>query len=573
MRVAYWCLFLATVLLAGCDEPPPYQPRSVETAARAKLHVGDAGKGRVAAENCATCHGLDGVSARSGAPFIAGLDQDYLVRSMMAYVNGARKHEDMQRITAALGPNELADVSAYYAGLATPWKGAVPGDQSKALAGDTQAAAAGARLAKSCDSCHGEQTGTGMHRQTPRLAGMPREYFEASLGKYFSGARQHDIMRLFRQSLSKQDIHNLAAYYAAQRPRKPPHPEAGNAASGKALASECAGCHGYDGNTLNPYMPNLAGQPAEYLVKAIDDYRAGRRRDDLMTAPVARLSERQVADLAAYFAMQQPESPLHKDIASGTAFHPLEDGEKIAASCNGCHGENGNSRKPGVPSLTGQHVKYLVTATTDYHNGWRKHSVMEKMTHVLSDTDIEKVSYYYATREPVKADMPAIGDVAQGEQLSPACTMCHGERGVSQDPAMTPRLAGQDALYLVEATRAYAKGGRKNDSMQSAAEGLSAADLNNLAAYFAAQAPQKAETFLPEDPAVLVVERCNRCHGERGYSTSEGIPRLAGQLESYLVVAMQEYQLGARKSSMMHSMAQVLSMLEIRAIAAYYAQQ
>ncbi len=80
-------------------------------------------------------------------------------------------------------------------------------------------------------------------------------------------------------------------------------------------------------------------------------------------------------------------------------------------------------------------------------------------------------------------------------------------------------------------------------------------------------------TWPPESPEFLIKERCDRCHGERGFSTNPGKPRLAGQSEAYLVVAMQEYQDGSRSSQTMHAMADVLSLLEIKAVAAYYARQ
>ena len=91
--------------------------------------------------------------------------------------------------------------------------------------------------------------------------------------------------------------------------------------------------------------------------------------------------------------------------------------------------------------------------------------------------------------------------------------------------------------------------------------------------YFSTQTPQQVVTYLPDNPEQLIAERCNRCHGERGYSNKPGVPRLAGQVESYIVLAMKEYQDGIRKDKAMVAMADVLSLLEIKAIAAYYAKQ
>ena len=101
----------------------------------------------------------------------------------------------------------------------------------------------------------------------------------------------------------------------------------------------------------------------------------------------------------------------------------------------------------------------------------------------------------------------------------------------------------------------------------------SADDLRQIAAWFAAQQAVQVETWLPEDPSMIVPKRCSHCHGAGGYSTTPGVPRLAGQSEPYLIVAMKEYQEGIRKDSTMEAMAYGLSLIEIKAIAAYYAQQ
>lgn len=573
-------LLLLAWLLTACDggetvdaPAPAVQAPAAEQAAEPEpTLVGDAAAGKALAAQCAKCHGLDGVLAHSGAPFIAGLEQDYLIRSLLAYAEGARKHDAMQAIADTLGPEKLADVSAYYAQLRTPWHGAARGVKSKHALQDQQAIAAGAKIAARCNSCHGPAGNPVRSDVIPSLAGMSMEYFVPALKSYFSGDRQHGVMKIFKQSTDDTDIANLAAYYATRTAKQAPHSGKGDAGAGKAAATACAGCHGYAGNSLNPYMPNLAGQPLDYLIKAIKDYRDGRRKEDLMQAPVARLSDKTITNLAAYYALQTPQSPLAENVAGDAGFDPVADGAKIAASCNGCHGENGNSRKPGVPSLTGLHEKYLVAAIKAYQTGSRRHALMQKLVSHLSDTDIEKVGFYYAIQEPAPAAASPQGDPGAGVAVSCACGACHGTGGVSSDPK-TPSLAGQDADYLAAAIRAYATGARNVEAMQSPTEKLSGQSILDVAAYYATQTPNKPETFLPETPAFLIKERCDRCHGERGFSTAPGKPRLAGQVESYLVVAMQEYQNGSRTNHAMQAMADVLSLLEIKAVAAYYARQ
>ncbi len=77
----------------------------------------------------------------------------------------------------------------------------------------------------------------------------------------------------------------------------------GNAAAGKQKAVACAACHGADGNkTLDNTYPKLAGQYPDYLLKALKDYKSGKRNNAVMVGQVQALSEADMANLAVYFA-------------------------------------------------------------------------------------------------------------------------------------------------------------------------------------------------------------------------------------------------------------------------------
>jgi cytochrome c553 len=81
---------------------------------------------------------------------------------------------------------------------------------------------------------------------------------------------------------------------------------AGDAAAGKTKSATCAACHGEGGGKpLMPIYPILAGQHADYLAKAIHDYKSGARKDPIMAGMAAALTEQDIADLAAYFASQK----------------------------------------------------------------------------------------------------------------------------------------------------------------------------------------------------------------------------------------------------------------------------
>ena len=77
---------------------------------------------------------------------------------------------------------------------------------------------------------------------------------------------------------------------------------AGNATAGRQKALMCQTCHGLDGKAKIPEAPNLAGQSEVYLVKALNDYRAGARKNDMMSLVAPTLKDNDIEDLAAYYS-------------------------------------------------------------------------------------------------------------------------------------------------------------------------------------------------------------------------------------------------------------------------------
>jgi len=576
-------LLVAAIVLAGCDNSNEHkdvtdkvrQTYDKSAVVTKPMPVGNAQAGKVVAERCAHCHGIDGVFAHMGAPFIAGISQDYMVSAMLAYADGSRKNEPMKLIVNDLkqDPEMIANVSAYYASLKTPWKGANVGNVSDSMVSLSQGSIdAGSVIASGCKQCHGGKPNAAGYKTTPVLAAMTPEYFIPALKSYFTGKRNHGVMKIFGTSIKENEIRQLAAYYSVQPPIKVSLTGNGDAKAGEHEAGVCAGCHSIDGNALNPNFPSLAGQPAEYLIKAMKDYRDGRRNDPTMGDAMRDFQDETIDNLAAYYAGQHLESPLHRARMDYSKIDPVTEGAKIAGSCGGCHGKNGNSYKAGIPSLTGLNVKYLVSATRDYRDGVRNNSLMKQMVGALSDTDIEKAAFYYATQTPMSSKKRPKADLAVGEKISAGCTSCHGEGGVSIKPG-TPSLAGQDAGYLATATRDYARGIRRNETMSGPAKGLKQSDIVNVSGYFASLKAVKPDTVLPLPPQLSIAQKCSRCHGESGRSTIPGIPRLAGQSEAYLLLAIKEYQEETRKQHAMNAMSEVLSLVEMKAIAAYYARQ
>jgi cytochrome c553 len=77
---------------------------------------------------------------------------------------------------------------------------------------------------------------------------------------------------------------------------------AGSVAAGRQKALQCQACHGMDGLSKMPEAPNIAGNPEQYLVRQINAFRKGERKNEMMSIAVQKLNDQDAADLAAYYA-------------------------------------------------------------------------------------------------------------------------------------------------------------------------------------------------------------------------------------------------------------------------------
>jgi len=346
-------------------------------------------------------------------------------------------------------------------------------------------------------------------------------------------------------------------------------------AQGKAVAEQsCVACHGLLGQSTIPGIPHIAGQRAAYFLRELKAFKDGERRNEAMTRAVKFLSDEALVQVAAYYASLEPARPLplHGAAAAAAKGSTLKTAAATAAGCAGCHGENGVSNTPGMPNLVGQDPKYLAAAITAYKNGQRKDDMMKPMVDSLSESDIKSLALYFALQKPARAKTPAKGDKEAGKKSAGECVGCHGERGISGNPA-TPSLAGQDAEYFVKALHEYKSGARSDPAMSGIAGGLDDAAMKNLAAYYASLEPKRpANVRAPLSPEQWVA-RCDRCHGENGNSKDPRIPELAAQRFDYLEQAIHAFQTGKRKSEIMSAMTALLSEADVGALAAYYASQ
>ncbi len=155
-----------------------------------------------------------------------------------------------------------------------------------------------------------------------------------------------------------------------------------------------------------------------------------------------------------------------------------------AAVCAGCHGGDGISANAIWPNLAGQHGAYLLEALKAYKTGTRSNPMMSATAKALSESDMKALAEHFAALKPGAPSSAAPASGSAGKEKSAACAGCHGENGISGNPAF-PKLAGQQKDYLVIALKAYRDGTRKSDVMSGMAAGLGDADVDALAGYYA----------------------------------------------------------------------------------------
>jgi cytochrome c553 len=348
-----------------------------------------------------------------------------------------------------------------------------------------------------------------------------------------------------------------------------PAPQAaGDAPAGKTFAeAECKGCHGLDGGSVAPGVPHLAAQSEPYLLGALKAYKEGKRPHAALKVIVERMSEADIRNVAAYYANLPATGVLQAKDISLTS--PYEMGKARAAACAKCHGEDGNSTAPGIPSLAGQQARYLIVALQEYVRGERRSSPMHSVMRTLSPIDTEAVAIYFASHAPAERAAPAAGDAAAGASLSAVCSGCHGLHGISAD-SMTPNLAGQDFKYLVEAIKAY-RTTRKREKMRLYITGLGEKDIQNIAAYYATQksGPSERGQTMVQD----LTGKCDRCHAASTGNPAMVVPKIAGQDRDYLIMALRAYRDERRESTTMHKMSLPYGDAVIESIASHYASQ
>jgi cytochrome c553 len=160
--------------------------------------------------------------------------------------------------------------------------------------------------------------------------------------------------------------------------------------------------------------------------------------------------------------------------------------ETRAALCAACHGPQGNSPNPTIPSLAGQPKQFITTQLIMFREGNRKDPQMSPIAASLSNADINDFGTYFSAQVPAPhASMLDPGKIAESQRLTRLynCVSCHGPELKGQQHI--PRLAGQQPAYLATQLRGFKASTRfdMDGTMTSAAQALPDKDIETLAEY------------------------------------------------------------------------------------------
>jgi len=180
----------------------------------------------------------------------------------------------------------------------------------------------------------------------------------------------------------------------------------GDAAAGKIKSALCQTCHGDTGKSVEPSIPNLAGQHADYILKQIYDFQIRNRIDPRMSPIADTLGNAQdVRDIAAYFSAQPiMHGTLGKNaqVQLGKTIYDAGIPARSIGSCSECHGPNGKGSTQGMalfPIIGGQNKAYLLKQLNDFKKEQRNtdpSGVMLGLSKQLKAEELDAIAEFLA---------------------------------------------------------------------------------------------------------------------------------------------------------------------------------
>jgi cytochrome c553 len=162
----------------------------------------------------------------------------------------------------------------------------------------------------------------------------------------------------------------------------------------------CVSCHGVDGNSGTPANPKLAQQHPEYLVKQLQEFKSGKRKNAIMQGFASTLSDDDMKNIAYWAGSKKAKAGFAKDkelVALGERIYRGGVSDRQIAACAGCHSPTGAGIPAQYPRLAGQHGEYVAAQLTSFRDGVRKNSLqMNQVAAKLNDREIRALSDYIA---------------------------------------------------------------------------------------------------------------------------------------------------------------------------------
>jgi cytochrome c553 len=164
-------------------------------------------------------------------------------------------------------------------------------------------------------------------------------------------------------------------------------------ASAQERLQLCAACHGEDGNSTNPQIPSIAGQPKLFIETQLVLFREELRKSDQMLPVVKGLKDAEIVKLAEHFSKLPP-----KGMESGEPQKQLLERGKAATQklrCGVCHLSDFHGQNQ-IPRLAGQREAYLEAELRAYRDGKRTggDTVMSEVLYRVSDADIKALAHF-----------------------------------------------------------------------------------------------------------------------------------------------------------------------------------
>ncbi len=172
-------------------------------------------------------------------------------------------------------------------------------------------------------------------------------------------------------------------------------------AKGQTISTQvCAACHTADGSRGLPANPILQGQHPDYLAKQLHEFKEGKRKNAVMNAMAAPLSDEDIRNVAAFYGTKQakPGSAKNKDLVLlGERIYRGGIADRQIPACAGCHSPNGAGIPSQYPRLGGQHSDYTEAQLNAFRAGARLNSTpMVGIAAKMNDREIKAVSDYIA---------------------------------------------------------------------------------------------------------------------------------------------------------------------------------